>query len=735
MNQGVSPDARVLFAQAVGFHQAGRLNEAITCYRQAVALKPDLAGAHSNLGTALCELGMLEEAESSYRRALALQPMQAEAHNNLGTVMFERGKLDEAVTSYRKALALKPDHAEALNNLGAALFQRGEFKEAEASIRRALASAPDYVQALGNLAAMLKTQGRLEEAGAIYRRLTAIRPQDSDGLNGLAEVLAIQGDPQTALETILKSFRIGDTEDAKRIFAEIVKPLRWAGDNRDVRDVMLRAITETWVRPGDLSRSAASLVKQGAESGACISRAAREWPRALTAPELFGPEGPSVLARDRLLCAMLVSAPNIDVEIERFLTLARRLLLDAIDEETDDAETEVRAVLARQCFINEYVFFCDEEEIQRAARLRDAMAAALALERPISVPHLLAVASYFPLRSVPGADKLSDISWPEPVDRLLTQQLREPCEEARLGAVIPKLTRIEDAVSRAVQQQYEENPYPRWVRIPRFEQSDTITGYLRKRFPLAEFEHRSDIAIAEILSAGCGTGQLALEIAQGIRARILAVDLSLASLAYAKRKAQELDLTPIAFAQADLLELVATGRMFDAVECSGVLHHLADPFTGWRSLLSLVRPGGFMALGFYSDAARRGIVTTQRLVAQRGYGISADDIRRCRQDLLNLDTCQDLGVVDSDDFFSVSSCRDLLFHVQESRTQLPAIEGFLRENALTFLGFEADAATLQAYRRQFPDDPAATNLHHWHAFENEHPHTFSGMYRFWIQKA
>ena len=62
--------SRSLFAQAVGHHQAGRLKEAVACYRQALALKPDLAGAHSNLGTALCELGELEEAETSYRRAL-----------------------------------------------------------------------------------------------------------------------------------------------------------------------------------------------------------------------------------------------------------------------------------------------------------------------------------------------------------------------------------------------------------------------------------------------------------------------------------------------------------------------------------------------------------------------------------------------------------------------------------------------------------------------------------------
>ncbi len=193
-------------------------------------------------------------------------------------------------------------------------------------------------------------------------------------------------------------------------------------------------------------------------------------------------------------------------------------------------------------------------------------------------------------------------------------------------------------------------------------------------------------------------GQLALEIAQGVAARVLAIDLSLSSLGYARRKARELGLTAIEFAQADLLELGERARRFDVVECSGVLHHLADPFAGWRALLSLLRPGGFMLVGLYSEAARRGIVEARQFIAQQGYGPSADDIRRCRQDLLALDQSGQLGSAFGD-FFGVSSCRDLLFHVQEQRMRLPSIAAFLEENGLTFLGFEigqCDPSSLSA---------------------------------------
>jgi tetratricopeptide (TPR) repeat protein/SAM-dependent methyltransferase len=744
------------------------LDEAVACYRQMLALEPNLAAAHLNLGNALWALGDHEKAEASYRRALSLQPDLVNAHNNLGTVLLERNGLDEAVACYRKALALAPDYAEALNNLGAALCRQGKLDEGEASIRRALALkpdlagahdnlavvlwekaehsqaeasarralalAPDFAQGMRNLGAMLSDQGRWDEAVSVYRRFLQIRPRNGDALNGLARALAAKGDVEHALATIAQSLKIEETADAKRIFADIVKPLRWTSDSDDARLMLARALIEPWARPAELAASAASLIKQRAHTGSCVARAARAWPRQLSAEECFGADGLAMLAGDRLLLALLVSAQNTDIELERFLTLARRLLLDAAEGGASEAVLEFPAALARQCFINEYVFFHDDREIRRARNFRNALADALENRTPIPSLTLLAVAAYFPLHTLPGAGRLLEKTWPAPVDDVLVQQVREPQREAALRITIPQLAPVKDAVSRLVQNQYEENPYPRWVRMPRAATTETIAGYLRRKFPLVGLAHNGGGERAEVLSAGCGTGQFPLGLAQGVNARVLAVDLSLSSLSYAKRKAGELGLTEIEFAQGDLLELAKIGRSFDVIECSGVLHHLADPIAGWRTLLSLLRPGGFMLVGLYSQLARRGVVEARRFIAERNYGPSADDIRRCRQDLLATDRSGKLGT-DFGDFFGLSSCRDLLFHVQERRMRLAEIAAFLDEHGLRFLGFERDAAAMRAYKRRFRDDPAAANLAHWDAFENDHPDTFSGMYVFWIQKS
>jgi SAM-dependent methyltransferase len=216
---------------------------------------------------------------------------------------------------------------------------------------------------------------------------------------------------------------------------------------------------------------------------------------------------------------------------------------------------------------------------------------------------------------------------------------------------------------------------------------------------------------------------------------VLAVDLSLASLCYAKRKTRELGLNNIEYAQADILQLDSIGRAFDVIEVSGVLHHLAEPFAGWRRLLSILRPGGFMRLGLYSKLARQELVDARRFIAQRDDRPSAENIRRCRQELAGLeDRAPPKRATEFPDFFTTSACRDLLFHVQEHQLMLPEIGTFLTQNRLEFLGFDVEDRVFQNFRRRFPDDKTMTDLDLWRIFESENPATFSGMYQFWIQK-
>ena len=716
-----------------------RLGEAEAGLRQAVTLDPNLAEAHANLGNVLREQGRLDAAEASYRRAIALQADEVGAHIGLGNVLNDRGDLQGAIDCYRRALALNPDIAEAHNNCGNALNDLGRPEEAIACYQKALALMPDLVQARNNIAVVLRSQGKLEEAKAIFRHILQRQPADVTALDNLASLLSMQGDVVTATNIICQSLKVQPTQKAQRIFVDVIRNGRLIENNDTMRSLMVRALTEPWGRPSDLAQTGAQLLKLDAYIGPCVARAVAAWPDFPSAQALYGTDGPASLSNNPVLCALLSSTQNPDVELERFLTAARYLLLEAAIGAvagTDGGEAlSFYGALAQQCFINEYVFSQGAKEGRQVDDLCARLTAALEAGAPVSALWVTAIAAYRPLGSVPLAARLLDRQLPEPVAALLAQQIIDPQAEALSRAKIPRLTAIADGVSRKVRELYEENPYPRWVRNSRGEAFNSIGAYLYRKFPLASYQRQAGIS-ADILIAGCGTGQHAIEVARRFRdGRVLAIDLSLSSLAYAKRKSQELGLTNIEYSQADILELGGLGRDFDLIEAAGVLHHMADPYAAWETLSSLLRPGGFMLVGLYSEVARRDILRARDFIAARQFEPVPQQIRQCRQEIMASGEADNLtSLLKMSDFFSISTCRDLLFHVQEHYVSLAGIDGYLRAQGLTLMGFEISPNVLHAYRQRFPNDPAATDLAQWQVFENENPDTFSSMYQFWIQK-
>jgi tetratricopeptide (TPR) repeat protein/2-polyprenyl-3-methyl-5-hydroxy-6-metoxy-1,4-benzoquinol methylase len=708
--------------------------DAVAAFRRSLALQPGNAVAYNNLGNAQKSMGLWDDAEASFRKAAALQPGFAGAFVNLGNLHRDKDDLRAAEICYRRAVSLAPRDTAAHCGLGLTLCQLGRPDEALASYRAALAIDPDHPETLVNLGIARGEDGALEEAEALHARALAVRPRDPDILNHLGSVRLARGDGAGAIDMIRRSLAIQETPRARKLFAELARRSDWSGGGDDeIRRIMVRALTEPWDRPGALSHAGAKLIRSHPAIGPLVMRASTAWPSRLSLEQLLGGAGFMPLADDALLVALLISAPNTDIPLERFLTMLRSAMMRELWRNADaGAQAQLfAAALAQQCFINDYVFLPDKDELAAAAA---AARAAGEMAHSATPMQLLLVAAYFPLHGLANAEKLLERSWPAPMEAVLTQQVREPLRELRLRADIPRLTGIDNSVSRLMQIHYEENPYPRWVR-PAPDMPDTIGNFLSSKFPFARFERPAGRALQDILIAGCGTGQRSIAMAQKFGGRhMLAVDLSLASLGYARRKSEELGLT-IAYAQADILELERTGRQFDLIESLGVLHHLADPWVGWRALLSLLRPGGFMLLGLYSEMARRPVLRARARIAEWGFGDRAEDIRSFRQKLIqSCDPRPYASILESEDFFSLSACRDLLFHVQEQRMTLAEVARFTQSHNLRLLGFELEDAVLAAYRKRFPQDRAATDLACWEAFEADHPGLFGGMYIFWVQK-
>jgi tetratricopeptide (TPR) repeat protein len=153
-----------------------RPDAAIAHYTKALALTPNDAEAHNNLGLALQALGRLEEAATHYEKALAIKPTLAVAHCNLGSVLRIRGYPEAAVAHYEQALVIAPDDEEVHCNLGNALQTLGRCQEAMAHYTRALALKPDFAKVHNNLGNLLQRSGSPKQAIVHYQRALAITP-------------------------------------------------------------------------------------------------------------------------------------------------------------------------------------------------------------------------------------------------------------------------------------------------------------------------------------------------------------------------------------------------------------------------------------------------------------------------------------------------------------------------------------------------------------------------------
>jgi predicted O-linked N-acetylglucosamine transferase (SPINDLY family) len=203
-----------MLAQALQFHQQGRLAEAERLYAEILRLRPEHVDALQmmglvklakgeaaealqlvsaamrgrsptpqillNYGLILNALGRHEEAIESFDAALKQKSKFPDAHNNRGAALASLGRDAEALDSFRKAIALKPDYAEAHYNNGSSLRMLGRYEEALKSFDRALALRPNYAKAHNNRGAVLEAMTRQEPALEAYERALALNPKFSE---------------------------------------------------------------------------------------------------------------------------------------------------------------------------------------------------------------------------------------------------------------------------------------------------------------------------------------------------------------------------------------------------------------------------------------------------------------------------------------------------------------------------------------------------------------------------
>ena len=680
------------------------------------------------LGASSVQVGMYEKAVAAFKKVASINPNYAEAYSNLGLALNRQGKLNEAINSFKKAVSIKPDYAYAFSNMGNALKDRGELNKAIEAYKKSISLNPNYAEAHYNIGNTFKDKGKIDEAIKSFKKALSINPNFIEAYFNLGNALRDQGKLVESISEFNKALLLNPNYAvAYRNMGDTLRYVTFKKFNPSLQNTIVSLLDQkTHVRPKAIAKSVLGLLK--------LNPYLKKYLQGKSVYKVKLPVKKIIVDLSKLtLLLKLMSVCTIaDIEIENLLRKLRAILLFSISSLKSTPEIlKFQSALALQCFTNEYLYSQNEDEEKALKVLERTVKLALNNNKQQNSQFILCLASYKPLNYYDWCDKLFITS---DIKEVYIRQVQEPKQEFIFKSNFSTLKEIKNKISSKVRDQYEINPYPRWeslgLPLRPVEISKVVNNINLKMFN----NSIKEIKVPDILIAGCGTGQHSIETAARFKSsKVIAIDLSLSSLAYAKRKTKEFGFQNIEYMHADILHLGKLDKQFDIIECSGVLHHMDNPIEGWQMLLDRLKPGGLMRVGLYSELARRHIVKIREEILEAGIVTNHNDMKLFRFKVMNSRKEHHRQILKSGDFYSLSELRDLLFHIKEHRFTLPEIQRSLLKLNLQFCGFETKDI-VSKFKLTHTNTNDCYNLDKWHAFEVANPRVFSSMYQFWCQK-
>lgn len=631
--------------------------------------------------------------------------------------------LEEAMLNARQAYELKPAYLAGLNLLARIEMLRGHFHSAERWVKEGLRLKPDSASLLYSAGHIALVQNKLNEAEDYFSRSARISRVATKAVNSLAHVKLLQRDYVEAFRHYreLAKTQSRDKQIRSKLFEASAQV---AADfySEELEQDLLRYLDFNDVDYSQLRSLATSLLKHK-----------------LRLSEAGCPLEMENIVSDPLLLKCLTRFYFCDPVMERLLITIRQSLLISCSRQLSIRSDELPlvAALAQQCQLNESVWYVSSQEdmlVEQLSLLVNKMLTLADISATDLYPALSLVMMYRPLTSCSFYPALATrrLQWPPLLDGFIRSISQEQKQLHKVSQQLPSFGISTDETSQRVMQQYDENPYPRWLDIG-YNQPANYRASLQAAFPAADLtaiprQH------AEVLVAGCGTGRHAIRLAHYFQPlNITAVDLSSTALAYASLQAQKYQTSELTFMQGDLLQIDRIGQQFDVIECSGVLHHMADPLSGLKALSAQLKAGGVMKIALYSRTARQSITALRAMWGQK-HPEKPAEMRLIREALLQGSLPGDWKeIYNSPDFYSTSACRDLLFHRQEHTFDIAQLEPFIQQAGLEWIGMlPPPDANLQEVSPG--KHPGLISWQEWQQAEQQNPALFAGMYQFYVQK-
>jgi tetratricopeptide (TPR) repeat protein len=188
--------------------EAGRQDEAVKQFTEAIRLNPGSAKAHVSLASLLTTNGELGEAESHFEQALRIEPKNAEYHSGYAYLLDQLGRRDQAAAESETAIRLAPKSPQAHYGYGAFLEKHGQPGAAMAKYRQALQCDPNYVDAHIDLGNLLFETGQTVEAKDHFQKASMLNPKLAQPHNYLGKVFMREGNIPQAIDQFEEALRL-----------------------------------------------------------------------------------------------------------------------------------------------------------------------------------------------------------------------------------------------------------------------------------------------------------------------------------------------------------------------------------------------------------------------------------------------------------------------------------------------------------------------------------------------
>ncbi|MCP3676135.1 MAG: tetratricopeptide repeat protein, partial [Deltaproteobacteria bacterium] len=172
-----------------------RYDEAERLYKEVLVTDPTSHEALKGLAKTYALMGNLTDAILHLEQGIALYPDDAELHKELGTVLAWEKEFQKAIVSLQRAVKLSPNYVEAYRTMGDVYTWMKSHKEAAGAYRSAADLEPDNIESYLQLAQTYRTLGQNRMAEENLKSALRIDPENTRALDLMQEVRGDRGFP------------------------------------------------------------------------------------------------------------------------------------------------------------------------------------------------------------------------------------------------------------------------------------------------------------------------------------------------------------------------------------------------------------------------------------------------------------------------------------------------------------------------------------------------------------